>query len=126
MIRTTIATALLALTGAAHAANWSADCVGSHNGEHYKIAWHLVGSVTSFYIMPANKPAFTVPLVMENGWGDYKLVASAEIQGGRVMELNLENNALWQVSPKGSYIEVLSPSGDVLTQDVCVVTRIWE
>jgi hypothetical protein len=58
----------LALTGAAHAANWAADCVGSHNGEHYKIAWHLIGSVTSFYIIPADKPAFSVPLVMENGW----------------------------------------------------------
>jgi hypothetical protein len=63
---------------------------------------------------------------MENGWGNYKLVASAEIQGGRVMELNLDNNALPQVSPKGSYIEVLSPSGDVLTQDACVVTKVWE
>jgi hypothetical protein len=58
--------------------------------------------------------------------GNYRLVAIAEIQGGLVMALNLENDSLPQTSPKGSYVEVLSPSGDLLTQDACVVTKVWD
>jgi hypothetical protein len=120
-LRTWAMLAVCMVVTGAYAKNWSANCIGKVNSEAYEIAWHSDvldrGAIETpwpggkIFVIPKDKPPYSVSANKELGWGSWKLAATAELANGRELILNLETDAMPLANRKGSFIEILSPSG---------------
>ncbi len=130
------ALAICMVAGGAHAKNWSANCLGKVNNETYEVAWHsdvadegsieVPWSLGKIFVIPKDKPSYSVVANKELGCGNSSLTSKAEFTNGREIILNLETDAIPLADRKGSFIEILSPSREVIGgPDYCTVTRIW-
>jgi hypothetical protein len=127
--------AICMVSSGACAKNWAARCTKTDKGP-YEVAWHSdvadQGSIEApwslgkIFVIPEDKPSYFVVANKELGWGNSKLISKAELTNGREMILNLETDAIPLADRKGSFIEILSPSGEIIGgPDYCTVTRIW-